>query len=232
MGKSILSEDSVIEIGKGTPLSNYRDFFENATGEKMPGAEFQPWLNLQAGKTIKDALCEYLSASERKPMRKLLDEARFDCITAADKAFILAFDEAIAPLGYDFGGGIGDGYCWGKYMVIYSQTGAKSKKVIARIFIKDSGIVLRLFFNNVDKHAEYIENAPPHIKEVFTGSRGDCSCNPKKENCRMRKAYAIDGRQFEKCSGVVFEFRNPTAERNADYIGLLREFYPLKKTKS
>ena len=78
---------------------------------------------------------------------------------------------------YDFGGSIGDGYCWGHYMVIYSR----NKKVIARIFIRDKGIkiwggkehkwnnciVLRLFFNNIDKHMKYIEAAPSHIKSPF-----------------------------------------------------------------
>ena len=141
----------------------------------------------------------------------------------------MAFDKNIENLGYGFGGGIGDGYVWGKYMIIYSKTGVKNKKVAARIFIRESGIVLRLFFNDVDKHRAYVEGAPEHIKSVFVNDYGNCSCNPKKENCRMRKTYTIDDRQIEKCSGVVFEFWNPTVEKLVDYMDLLAEFYPVKK---
>jgi hypothetical protein len=116
-------------------------------------------------------------------------------------------------------------------MIIYSKTGVKTKSVAARIFIRESGILLRLFFNNIDKHRNYIENTPEHIKEVFVGNYGDCSCNPKKDNCRMRKTYTIDERLTEKCSGVVFEFNNATIEKLPDYVNLFKEFYPPKKAK-
>ncbi len=232
MDKKLLTDDTIIAVGKSIPLSKYHEYFKSATGKELSGWEFQAWLNMQAGKTLKEAVASYCDVVERKSMPQILTEARFAIISDADKAFITAFDAEIAQLGYDFGGGIGDGYCWGKLMIVYSKTGVKSKKVAARIFIRDSGIVLRLFFNDVQKHASYIENAPEHIKAVFVGSHGDCSCNPKKENCRMRKSYTIDGRLIEKCSGVVFEFHSPTLEKLPDYIGLLREFYPVKKSKS
>ena len=48
----------------------------------------------------------------------------------------------------------------------------------------------------------------------------------------MRKNYIIDGKQIEKCSGIVFEFWNPATEKLIDYINLLAEFYPVKKAKS
>jgi len=229
MSEKMLTEETIIEIGKSIPLYKFRAFFQEATGEDLSGSEFQPWLNTQAGKTLKEALASYRDAATPKSMAQILSEERFSIVSAADKGFILSFDKGMNELGYDFGGAIGDGYCWGKYMIIYSKTGVKSKKVIARIFIRESGIVLRLFFNDVDKHRAYIESAPEHIKSVFVNSHGDCSCNPKKENCRMRKAYTIDGRRIEKCSGVVFEFWNPTAEKLTDYINLLAAFYPVKK---
>ena len=116
-------------------------------------------------------------------------------------------------------------------MIVYAKTGVKTKKVIARIYIREDSIILRLFLNNVDKHTEYIENAPEHIKEAFVGPNGNCSCNPKKENCRMRKTYVMDDRLIEKCGGVIFEFWNPTVEKCQDYIDLLKEFYPVKKSK-
>ena len=161
-------------------------------------------------------------------MEEILTEERFELITDINKEFIISFNKEIENFGYSFGGGIGDGYCWGKYMIIYTKTGVKAKNVAARIFIRENGIVLRMFFNNIDKHRSYIENAPEHIREVFTGSHGDCSCNPKKENCRMRKTYTINGRTIEKCSGVVFEFWSPTIEKLPDYIDLFKEFHPAK----
>ena len=54
-------------------------------------------------------------------MNELLQEERFDFISNEHKAFILAFNEELSRLGYDFGNTIGSGYCWGKYMVIYTK---------------------------------------------------------------------------------------------------------------
>ena len=105
-------------------------------------------------------------------MHDLLQEGRFDFIANHDKGFILAFNDAMTNLGYDFDGRIGSGFCWGKYMIIYTKSGVKSKKVFARIYIRDESIVLRLFFSAVDKHREYIEIAPAHIKEVVTVQHG------------------------------------------------------------
>lgn len=231
MNKTKLTEDTIIEIGKSIPLSKFRNFFEEATGKKLSGGEFQPWLNAQSGKTLKEAVEAFSQATEQKSMKEIMEENRFSIVIDSDKEFIKLFDKEIETLGYDFGGGIGGGYCWGKYMIIYSKTGVKTKSVAARIFIKENGILLRLFFNNVDKHRNYIENAPEHIKEVFTGNHGNCSCNPKKENCRIRKTYVIDDIHIEKCSGVVFEFCNPTILKLPDYIALLNEFYPTRKAE-
>lgn len=229
MSKNPLTEDTLIVIGKSIPLAKYRFFLEEASGKKMPGCEFMPWLNLQSGKTLKEALLAYCQAAERKCMEDILLEDRFSIITNTHKDFIKVFDREIESLGYDFGGGIGDGYCWGRYMIIYAKTGVKNKTVIARIYIREDGIVLRLFLNNIGKHCAYIQNAPEHIKDVFTDSLGSCSCNPQKENCRMRKTYVIEGQTIEKCSGMAFEFLDPTMEKLPDYINLLKEFYPVKK---
>jgi len=59
-------------------------------------------------------------------------------------------------------------------MVIYTRAGVKSKAIYARIYIPDGGIVLRLFLNKVDKHQEFIEKAPAHIKGMFTGDYAKC----------------------------------------------------------
>ena len=163
-------------------------------------------------------------------MKTVLAEERFHIISPENKAFILAFDEKIAELGYGFGGNIGSGACWGKYMIIYSKIGVKSKQVAARIYIKENSIVLRLFLNNIDEHREYIENSQNFIKEVFTGEHGNCHhChNDKNGTCRFRKTYTLENKYIEKCNGITFEFLEPSLEKLPEYIRLLKEFYPIK----
>lgn len=236
MGKNILTEDTVIVISQSITLGEYRKYFEKTVGEDLSSSsDFFQWLDEQTGKTLKEAVETYYMAPERKNMEDLLSEERFNVISEPDKAFIVAFDEKIRKLGYDSGGSICSGKCWGKYMIIYKKSGVKSKTVIARIYVRDDGIVLRLFFNNVDKHSAYIENAPGHIKDVFTGEHGNCNhCahgHRKDGFCKFRKTYTIDGKLIEKCNGVVFEFWQPTVEKLPDYINLLTAFYPVNKSK-
>jgi hypothetical protein len=119
--------------------------------------------------------------------------------------------------------GVGDGFCWGRYMIIYRKANTKSKTVYARIYIRESGIVLRLFFNGVTKHSDYIENSPDYIKNVFTGSYGDCK-HCKGESCKFRKTYEIGGIKIEKCNGCTFEFYEPTTEKLPAYIDLFKTF--------
>lgn len=164
-------------------------------------------------------------------MDDFLQEERFGFISDADKAFIYAFNEAMTRLGYDFGETIGSGYCWGKYMLIYRRTGVKSKNVYARIYIREHSIAVRLFLNDIDKHRQFIENAPPHIKEAFVGKFGDCRYDRVDADggCKFRKSYTIDGRLIEKCNGETFEFRDPNLHGVDDYLALFTEFNPPKR---
>jgi len=227
MRKTLLPDDTIIIVGGEIPLSQFRTYFENVFEKGFaPNGHFQEWLNTQTGKTVQRAAADYGNIPPLQGMKTMLTEERFDEISEADKVFILAFDEHMADFGYDCGGSIGGGFCWGKYMIIYSQSGAKSKKVIARLYIRNGGLVLRLFLNDIGKRLTFIENAPPHIKSAFAaGSPGDCCCNPRKENCRGRKTYTLGGRVVEKCSGAVYEFPNPTVAVLPDYIHLLEAFY-------
>ncbi len=160
-------------------------------------------------------------------MNTILSEERFNFISASNKAFIIEFNNELSKHGYDFGGNIGNGFCWGRYMIIYSKAGVKSKKVIARIYIRDTSIVLRLYFNAIDKHKEYIENVKPYIKEVFTGEHGKCNYCHNDNNgvCKFRKTYSIDNKFIEKCNGITFEFAEPNLEKLPDYLNLIKEFY-------
>lgn len=164
-------------------------------------------------------------------MDDFLQEERFNFISDRDKAFIRDFNREITQLGYDYGGVIGSGYCWGRYMLIYQKSGVKSKNVYARIYIRDTSIALRLFLNGIDKHRPFIENAPAHIRDAFTGPFGDCRYDRVDPDggCKFRKTYTIDGRLIEKCNGETFEFRNPSQYGVEDYLALFTEFFPHRK---
>lgn len=234
MIKNALTDDTVVVIGGEIPLSEYRNYFSSVLDKDFSPADsgFMEWLNTQSGKTLEEALQTYSAGTAEKNMDELMFEKRFNCISDADKEFIIAFSEQLQKMGYDFGGNVVGGACWGKYMIIYSKTGVKTKKVIARIYVRDDNIALRLFFNNIDKHIKYIENTSEHIKKAFlSGGHGSCNCRPRKENCKFRKSYTIAGQQIEKCSGEAFVFEKPDTAKLPGYIALLIEFYPVKRTK-
>ena len=161
---------------------------------------------------------------------ELLSEPRFNFIPSEQKSFMLAFDEEMEMNGYGFGENIGSGYCWGKYMLIYRKKGVKSERVYARVYLRVPMIVFRLFLNDIDKHRAFIENSAPYIKEVFTGPQAQCQhChNDKNGSCRFRKSYMLENQYFEKCTGLTFEFHNPSVEKLPGYLGLFLEFYPPK----
>lgn len=160
-------------------------------------------------------------------MRELLTQKEFDFIGDKDRAFILAFDSAMGELGYSCGGTIGNGYCWGRYMTIYTKVGVKSKKSYARVYIRDDDIVLRLYFSDVEKHADVIGQAPDYIKEAFTGPFASCDhCRP---DCNHRKSYHIARKLYEVCDGKGFWFLEPDIERLPRYLELFTEFYPPRK---
>ncbi len=164
-------------------------------------------------------------------MQNLLNEDRFAYLSSADKTFIVAFNDELARLGYDSGGKIGSGYCWGRHMIIYTKSRVKSKNVYARIYLRETNIVLRLFLSGIDKHHEFIEKASPRIKEVFTGEYANCRHDRDDGDgkCQFRKTYTIDGRLIEKCNGLTFEFPNPRLDELQQYIDLFTEFFPKKK---
>jgi len=224
--KKLLMGDTVV-VWNEIPMSDYRDYFKQAIGEdftvKAGDMEFQTWLLAQTSKTLGEAVEEYLNPSGSKNVEELLQEKRFDAVSPSDKLFITSFDKAMSEFGYDFGGIIGSGYSWSKFMIIYGKTGTKSRPCAARIYISENEIALRLFLNKIDARRQYIEAAPHHIKEAFTGPYSDCrqcktKCTPKE--------YTIDGRLMQKCD--PFWFDKPSMEKLPDYVNLLSEFFPKK----
>ena len=154
----------------------------------------------------------------------LLQEQSFGYISAENKEFITVFDAEMEKCGYSAGNTIGNGFCWSRHMLIYSKVNVKSPVVAARIYLRESGICLRLFLNDVTKHGGYIGNAPDFIKSVFTGEYGKCR-HCKGDNCKFRMDYEIGGVKYEKCNGYTFEFYSPDTKKLPEYITLFKEFY-------
>lgn len=159
----------------------------------------------------------------------------FDFLSDSEKEFVTGFDEAVKKIGYE-SDGIKPYVCFGRYKIEYTRAGNKTKKYVARFYFRDSGIVLRLYFTNIDKHRKYIENAQNYIKAPFVNDTGKCRhCDENgggignREKCSFRKSYTIDNVLYEKCSGETFYFENYNIDAVPKYIELLKVFYPARK---
>ncbi len=213
------------------PVGKFRDFFIQTTGKEiLPGMDFQTWLFSQAGKTLSEALEEYLHPAGQKTLEEFFTERRFNNVSESDKEFIIAFDKEISALGYDFGSEIHIGHSWGSQMlIIYGKTNTKSRPCPARIWIRENDVLFQIYFNNIDAHQNYIENTPAHIKEVFTNYNDNRSCKACRSKCGP-KEYTIDGNFLSICRDAPFWFNNPSVEKLPDYIDLIKEFYIAKPT--
>ncbi len=158
-----------------------------------------------------------LDAGERLALRDLYV---FGTMSEEDKAFMLAFNDAMNRIGYSYGDRPGNGFLWGTSQFAYTRTGARNKDVVSRVYQRSHGNVVRLFLRNPDACSDYIESLPAAVKDVFTNDFG--KCNHCKDVCRHRKTYALHGIEYEKCDGITFEFRDPEVEHIPYYIQLLR----------
>ncbi|MCL2204101.1 MAG: hypothetical protein FWB88_09220 [Defluviitaleaceae bacterium] len=231
MASRLLPEDTEI-IWNANPVGKYRDFLYEAMGKEVVDSkgDFQKWLLPHYGKTLKELVNDMQNNYEAVNLTELLAQRRLNIVSENDKAFIIAFDNAINELGYDCANTIGSGYSWSPLMIIYGKTGTKSRPCIARIYINNEDISLRLFFTNINKHSAYIENAPEHIKAIFFGGH-DCPCRPDCPH-KGQKIYTIDDKTYHKCCHADFRIVTPKIEELSDYMGLLAKFYPVKKVKS
>jgi hypothetical protein len=84
-------------------------------------------------------------------VRELLDNPIYECISEQDKDFIAVFNDAMISAGYE-NNGIQPYVVFGKYKIEYYKPGTKTKKYLARVYIRDDGIVLRLYFSDIDRH--------------------------------------------------------------------------------
>ena len=168
-------------------------------------------------------------------MKDLLSDPKYDFIVPDEKAFVIAFDQAMAQSGYE-SNGIQPYVCLGRYKIEYCKAGLKTKRYVARFYFRDSGLVFRLYFSNIDKHREHIENAPEFIRAPFTNDVGRCKqcdknggCIGKKGQCSFKKSYTIGGSLYEKCAGENYYFDNLDLSSVPQYMELLNRFYPSKK---
>jgi hypothetical protein len=167
---------------------------------------------------------------------ELLADNKFDFLNENEKHFIAAFDDGMTNIGYT-NDGIQNYVVFGKYKIEYYKPNVKTKKVVARIYIRDGdeeiaarwgghglGVVLRLYFTNIDKHRAYIENAPDFIKMPFIDNHSICrSC---KDKCNRRKIYTIADKTYVKCTDSAFMFDEPSTKNPMEFINLLTAFYP------
>ena len=115
-------------------------------------------------------------------------------------------------------------------VITYDKTGTKTRPRPARIHIYNDGkIDVKLYLHKIDSHRLYIENASPHIKDLFTNDDRRCNgCNFKNGKCNNAKIYTIDGNLIQKCDITL---NNPTIEKLHEYIEVIMEFYPSKIVK-
>lgn len=161
-------------------------------------------------------------------IKEQLEQERFCFMSGSNKSFVVQMTLALEALGFTYNDDIVDGICWGKYMLIFRKAGVKSKKVVARIYIREKSVAFRLFLSDVTKHADFILAAPGHIRDVFIGESGNCS-HCRGEMCRFRKCYELAGEKIEKCNGEVFTFADASVEKIPDYLALFKEFYLPKR---
>ena len=223
--KEPITEDTVIGSRK-IAAAEFRKFFKKTLGEdyeKYPVAWDVIKVSMNhKGKTLREIIEECLNPSGPKDLKGLLSESRFNHVSKSDKAFIIAFDQAMNEMGYDFGDTI-------SMAVKYGKTGTKTRACPAFILIREDGFSLRLMLNKIDDHRQYIENAPMYIKNIFTFTDGDCvDCNL---NYCHPKTYTIDGQMMRKCVHRTFYINQPSMAQLPDYLDLLTEFYPQKKSK-
>jgi hypothetical protein len=225
--KQPITEDTVIGSRKIT-AAEFRKFFKKTLGadyEKYPVV----WNVIKVsanhkGKTLKMIIDECHNPSEQKCLEEVLSENRFSFISHSNKAFIMAFDKKMNEMGYDSGSAIP-----ASKAIVYGKTGTKTRTRPACFYLNENGIAWKLYLLKIDAHQQYIENAPTHIKDIFTNDIGICTgCNFIDGKCKYKctKTYMMDGQLFHKCEFIL---TNPSEENIPDYVDLLKEFYVGKR---
>ena len=144
--------------------------------------------------------------------------------------FIAAFDEAMNAAGYARLEKPHDNAYWNSF-IAYVKPGAKTPKIIARIYLRDDGIVLRVYASNIDKRRAYLEGAPAFIQQPFVNDDNNCKPGCKgmrmaNGKCRYQKTYTLNGAAHVKCGDACFCYSNLDAKDAQEYVNLVAAFYP------
>ena len=170
---------------------------------------------------LKDFGIDDISVYIKTDIEKLLIERKLASIPIPDKAFLLAFDQEMEKIGYDFGTVIGKGTTDEPAIMNYVKCGTHNSPAV-RVFVSEGRVNLKMLPKKLTPHFSYIESAPAHIKEIFTAYHENCvSCTTQ---CRTHKKYAIDGRFIQKCQPD--KDLKPSLEYLSDYMRLFLEFFP------
>ncbi len=223
VGNQPFSEQEVKLLRK-TGFTHGKFTVQLKPGRNIPGLEISKIIRARfigtAAVTCKERAIDFCDAPD-------------SVLSAEDRAFALAFDEAMRQEGYT-SDGIQPYVCWSKYVISYYRAGVKTKRYVLRFYLRSDGVLFRLYFSDIDAHADVIERLPEDIKAAFFSEYGRCKhCDSKTETnagrCMHRKTYTLGNRQIEMCDGLVFLFPNHSVEAVQQYIELLRLFYPPKK---
>lgn len=109
------------------------------------------------------SLADKAYSLKERTMEDLLKEETYSFVSPRDKKFIIAFDAEMDRLGYTSNQTIGDGYCWGRKMIIYTKAGVKSKKSYARIYLRENDLIGGMKVG--EPSADGRGSAPPELAE-------------------------------------------------------------------
>lgn len=169
-------------------------------------------------------------------MKTLLADANHSYVSAQERTWLLEFYNQMEQLGFEKIL-IGDFDRWGNDTVAFIKPNVKAKTYVVKIAFDGNSVCFRLYCRNVQKHQLFIESAPKHIVEIFTGDIGNCGHCPvggsvkPDGSCSHRKTYTIHGNQYAKCDGKVFYVPDFSRYPMEDMVALIREIYPMKKYK-
>jgi len=86
------------------------------------------------------------------------------------------------------------------YVASYSHP--KDKKVMFNYVFRKSGIIMRIYADNLNKYIDVIENLPEKVLKKALGA-GDCKrlIDPTKcsSRCQMGYDFTIGGERYKKC---------------------------------
>lgn len=90
----------------------------------------------------------------------------------------------------------------GEYIVSYQHV--KSKRVIFNFVFRKTGLVTRIYGDNINRYADFLETLPEKMVKSIEKSSSECKlCNAK---CPKGYVFSIRGKQYNRCRYNCFMF--------------------------